>query len=65
LAPSERFAVGIPLALGAPQGLLLAIALTALLALRLLDEETLLRASLPGYLNYCEKVRYRLIPKTW
>jgi protein-S-isoprenylcysteine O-methyltransferase Ste14 len=59
------FYFGIPLALGAAQGLLLSILVTSLVALRLLDEETLLRASLPGYQEYCERVRFRLIPTIW
>jgi protein-S-isoprenylcysteine O-methyltransferase Ste14 len=30
---------------------------------RLLDEERILRRDLPGYIEYTQKVRYRLIPR--
>jgi protein-S-isoprenylcysteine O-methyltransferase Ste14 len=29
------------------------------------DEEALLARNLPGYVEYLEKVRYRLIPGVW
>lgn len=32
---------------------------------RLLAEERFLRASLPGYAEYCGRVRYRLVPYVW
>jgi protein-S-isoprenylcysteine O-methyltransferase Ste14 len=32
---------------------------------RLLDEERYLSANLPGYADYCRKVRYRLVPLVW
>jgi protein-S-isoprenylcysteine O-methyltransferase Ste14 len=35
------------------------------LALRLLNEEKVLRRELPGYAEYCEGTRYRLIPYIW
>jgi len=54
--------IGIPLALGSYWGLLgFAAALPALIW-RLLDEENLLARNLPGYAEYCAKVRWRLIP---
>jgi protein-S-isoprenylcysteine O-methyltransferase Ste14 len=57
--------VAIPLALGSWWGLLLLIPLLPILAWRLLDEETVLRRDLPGYADYCRRVRYRLIPGVW
>jgi len=33
--------------------------------LRLLNEEKFLRRALPGYAEYCQRVRYRLIPLVW
>lgn len=36
-----------------------------LLVLRLLNEEKVLRAQLPGYTEYCRQTRYRLIPFLW
>jgi len=32
---------------------------------RLLDEEKFLRKNLRGYADYCQKVRYRLLPHVW
>ena len=42
----------------------LALALPVL-AWRILDEERLLKKDLPGYAEYMQKVRYRLIPHIW
>lgn len=57
--------IGIPLALGSFWGLALVIPGLTVLALRIRDEETLLAAELDGYLDYMEKVRYRLVPGMW
>ena len=48
-------------------GALIAGALGALPALiwRLFDEEKFLTRNLPGYREYQNKVRYRLIPHVW
>ncbi len=35
------------------------------IVVRLLDEETLLRQNLSGYDDYCQKVRFGLIPYVW
>jgi len=32
---------------------------------RLFDEENLLKKELPGYREYTQKVRYRLVPYLW
>jgi protein-S-isoprenylcysteine O-methyltransferase Ste14 len=57
--------LGTPLALGSFWGLLALIPMTAALAARLLDEEKLLAAELPGYEEYCKKVRFHLVPFVW
>jgi protein-S-isoprenylcysteine O-methyltransferase Ste14 len=57
--------LGTPLALGSFWGLLALIPMTAVLAARLLDEEKLLAADLPGYTEYCRKVRFHLVPFVW
>jgi protein-S-isoprenylcysteine O-methyltransferase Ste14 len=57
--------LGTPLALGSFWGLLALIPMTAVLAARLLDEEKLLAADLPGYKEYCRKVRFHLVPFVW
>lgn len=57
--------IGVPLALGSYWGLLvLAIAIPGLIV-RILDEEKLLKKDLPGYSEYLQKVKYRLIPFIW
>jgi len=56
---------GTPLALGSWWGLLVLIPFILIIILRLLDEEKFLSKNLPGYNEYCQKVRYRLIPLLW
>ncbi len=57
--------IGTPLALGSLWGLLFAIPCFLVFALRIRDEETLLREELAGYREYTEMVRYRLVPYVW
>ena len=56
---------GTPLALGSWWGLLILVPLTLIIVWRLLDEEKFLYKNLPGYKEYCQKTRYRLIPLIW
>jgi protein-S-isoprenylcysteine O-methyltransferase Ste14 len=51
-----------PVALGSWWGMLTFIPIAAVIVWRLLDEEKFLAANLPGYTEYCAKVRWRLIP---
>ena len=57
--------VGVPLALGSLWGLLVLILIIPALIWRLLDEEKFLHKNLRGYAEYCQKVRYRLLPFIW
>lgn len=57
--------IGSPLALGSWAALPLALGVILVVAVRSLDEERFLRANLRGYTEYCQKVRYRLIPFVW
>jgi protein-S-isoprenylcysteine O-methyltransferase Ste14 len=57
--------IGIPLALGSYWGLVFVITGVTVLALRIRDEEKLLRNELAGYREYTQKVRYRLVPAMW
>ncbi len=57
--------LGIPVALGSLWGLLAFAAMMPALIWRIFDEEKVLVAGLPGYAEYKEKVRYRLIPHLW
>jgi protein-S-isoprenylcysteine O-methyltransferase Ste14 len=59
------YLVGTPLLLGSWWGLLWALALMILLAVRIRIEEQTLRTGLPGYEEYAQRVRYRLIPYVW
>jgi len=54
-----------PLALGSYWGLIPFALLPLSLALRILNEEKVLTESLSGYKEYCQKIRYRLIPFIW
>ena len=57
--------LGIPIALGSLWGLLAFAAMLPALVWRIFDEEKFLVAQLPGYAEYKQKVRYRLIPHLW
>lgn len=54
-----------PLALGSFWAVLIYIPLCAIIIFRTLNEEEVLERDLPGYREYCEKVRYRLVPFVW
>ena len=55
----------IPLALGSFVVLPTVILLTPIIVWRLLNEEKMLKHDLPGYIEYCQRTRYRLIPRVW
>jgi protein-S-isoprenylcysteine O-methyltransferase Ste14 len=57
--------LGTPLALASWWGLIAFIIMIAVIVIRLLDEEKLLLANLPGYAEYVARVRYRLMPYVW
>lgn len=57
--------IGTPLALGSWRGIPAALALCAVIVVRLLDEEHRLAAELAGYEEYRRKVAYRLVPGIW
>jgi protein-S-isoprenylcysteine O-methyltransferase Ste14 len=54
-----------PLALGSYWALLFSVLLFVVIVFRLLYEEKFLIKNLPGYKEYCEKTRYRLVPLIW
>lgn len=57
--------VGIPLALDSYWALLLVAPIVAVLIFRIRDEEKMLVQDLPGYAEYTQHVRYRLLPYLW
>jgi protein-S-isoprenylcysteine O-methyltransferase Ste14 len=56
---------GIPIALGSLWGLLAIATMLPALVWRMVDEEKFLATGLPGYAEYKQKVRYRLLPHLW
>jgi protein-S-isoprenylcysteine O-methyltransferase Ste14 len=64
-ASALLYLIGTPLALGSYWGLLALAAMTPFLIWRLLDEEQLLARDLPGYREYQQRVRHRLVPFVW
>ncbi len=62
---SSIMTLAAPLALGSYLALVPTLLLPIFLVLRILDEERVLLAELPGYREYTRKTRYRLIPRVW
>jgi protein-S-isoprenylcysteine O-methyltransferase Ste14 len=54
-----------PLALGSWVAVPFSLPLILVIGARLLDEEGFLKANLPGYEEYCQEVRYHLVPFLW
>jgi len=54
-----------PLALGSLWAFLLALLFPFLLVIRIRNEEKVLTEELPGYREYLQEVKYRLIPGIW
>ena len=54
-----------PLALGSYWAVIPALLIVPILVARIKDEEAALDKDLPGYLEYKQKTRYRLIPFVW
>jgi protein-S-isoprenylcysteine O-methyltransferase Ste14 len=57
--------LGIPLALGSWWGLLVFPLIIPAIVWMILDEERFLKVNLPGYFDYMQTVRYRLMPYLW
>lgn len=54
-----------PIALGSWWAVIPALATPPSLMLRIVDEEEAMMAELPGYAEYTQKVRWRLVPGVW
>ena len=54
-----------PLVLGSIPAFLVFLCYPAIIARRILGEEEILKRDLPGYAEYLDKVRWRLIPYIW
>lgn len=57
--------LAIPLVLGSLISFVLFLAYPFILAKRIRNEEEVLEAELPGYSDYMERVKYRLLPFIW
>ena len=57
--------LSMPLILGSWWSLLVFLGYVPIIVVRTLDEERLLRKELGGYEEYCQKVRWRIIPFVW
>src|SRR5215813_143364 len=64
-ASSFLYILGTPLALGSYWGLVPIAAMMPFLIWRLFDEERFLASNLPGYTEYQNRVRHRLVPFLW
>jgi protein-S-isoprenylcysteine O-methyltransferase Ste14 len=64
-AAALLFLLGTTLLLGSWYGLLLALFLVGMIAVRAVLEERTLRQELQGYDSYMTQVKYRLIPHVW
>jgi protein-S-isoprenylcysteine O-methyltransferase Ste14 len=54
-----------PLVLGSWWGFVLSSILTVMIVIRTALEDRMLRIKLPGYVEYANQVKYRLIPVIW
>jgi len=54
-----------PLALGSYWALIPGVLILPILAMRIVEEEKVLLQDPPGYVEYTEKVKYRLFPGLW
>jgi len=57
--------IATPVALGSFWALIPAVFIVPLLVVRLRNEEQVLLRDLPGYAEYTQKVKYRLLPGVW
>jgi len=58
-------ALGVPILLGSLWALISGITATVLMIIRTSLEDRMLQAELPGYQDYVQKVRYRLVHGIW
>ena len=57
--------LSMPVVLGSPFALIVMLAYPAIIAKRIRNEEQVLSAGLDGYVDYMERVRWRLVPFIW
>jgi len=64
-ASALLYLLGTPLALASYWGLIPFVTIIPFLMWRLMDEESMLKKELPGYSQYQQRVRRRLLPGIW
>ena len=57
--------LAMPVALGSWAGIPFLSLNIPLIIARILNEEKVLARDLPGYIEYCNRMRYRLVPRIW
>ena len=57
--------LAMPLVLGSLYSLIVFLVYPVLIGKRIYHEEAFLKKELPGYEDYCKRVKYRLIPFIW
>lgn len=57
--------LSMPLVLGSPFSFVIVLAYLPIIAVRIKNEEQVLREGLAGYADYMSRVKYRLIPYIW
>ena len=57
--------LSMPLVLGSVPAFLVFLCYPAIITKRILGEEQVLRRELKGYDEYCDRIRWRLIPFIW
>ena len=57
--------IATPLALGSYWALFFVVPIILVVAWRAVEEEKFLSKNLPGYVEYCQKTRYRFVPYIW
>jgi protein-S-isoprenylcysteine O-methyltransferase Ste14 len=62
---ASLFFIGMPLTLGSLWALIPAVVACLILVLRAVREDQTLQNELPGYKEYAQRVRYKLIPGIW
>ena len=59
------FELAVPIMLASWWSLLISVGSVLLIVLRTVLEDRTLQAELPGYAEYAQRVRYRLLPSVW
>ena len=57
--------LAMPLVLGSPLSFVIMLAYIPIIVRRIRNEEQVLEEGLPGYREYKERVRYKVIPFVW